>query len=78
MGNFWNVFGSVGSKILMMLASLLTARILGADRNGEFAMINSTVGMFSTFAVLGLGTTAMRFVVEFKESNKKDAEILLP
>ncbi len=70
-GIFWNVFGSVGSKILMMLASLLTARILGADRNGEFAMINSTVGMFSTFAVLGLGTTAMRFVVEFKESNKK-------
>ena len=70
-GIFWNVFGSVGSKVLVMLASILTARILGADRNGEFGMINNTVGMFSTFAALGLGTTATRFVVEFKENKKE-------
>jgi O-antigen/teichoic acid export membrane protein len=70
-GLLWNVFGSIGSKLLVMLASILTARILGADRNGEFGMINNTVGMFSTFAALGLGTTATRFIVEFKESQKR-------
>ena len=70
-GIFWNVFGSIGSKMLVMLASILTARLLGADRNGEFGMIYNTVGMFSTFAALGLGTTATRFVVEFKENHKK-------
>lgn len=70
-GILWNVFGSVGSKALVMLASILTARILGADRNGEFGMINNTVGMFSTFAALGLGTTATRFVVEFKKDEKE-------
>lgn len=70
-GLFWNVFGSIGSKVLVMVAAILTARILGADRNGEFGMINNTVGMFSTFAALGLGTTATRFIVEFKDNEKR-------
>lgn len=70
-GMAWNVFGIVFSKSFIMIASILTARILGADKNGEFGIINNTVIMFSTFAGLGLGTTATRFVAEYKLKNKE-------
>ena len=70
-GMAWNVFGTVLSKALLMVASIITARILGVDQNGEYGVINSTVLMFSTFAGLGLGTTAIRFVAEYKNTDKK-------
>lgn len=70
-GMAWNVIGTVLSKVLVVIASILTARILGADRNGEYSVINSTVLMFSTFAGLGLGITATRFVAEYKSKDKE-------
>ena len=71
LGILWNVSGTILSKVFVMAASILTARLLGAEGNGEFGMINNTVGMFSTFAALGLGTTATRFVAEFKNNQKR-------
>jgi O-antigen/teichoic acid export membrane protein len=68
-GMAWNVFGTAISNILMMFASIATARILGVDQNGEYGVINSTVFMFSTFAGLGLGITATRFVAEYKTTD---------
>lgn len=70
-GMAWNVIGIVLSKAFIMIASIITARILGADKNGEFSIINNTIIMFSTFAGLGLGTTATRFVAEYKIKNKE-------
>ncbi len=70
-GLIWNVSGTIISKVIVMITAILTARILGADKNGEFGIINNTVGMFSTFAVLGLGTTATRFIAEFKEDERE-------
>lgn len=68
-GMAWNVTGTVLSKLFLMVASIITARILGVDKNGEYGVINSTVLMFSTFAGLGLGTTATRFVAEYKKTD---------
>lgn len=70
-GMAWNITGTVLSKALMMVASIVTARLLGVDQNGEYGVINSTVLMFSTFAGLGLGTTATRFVAEYKSTDKE-------
>jgi O-antigen/teichoic acid export membrane protein len=70
-GMAWNVIGTILSKVLVMVASILTARILGADKNGEYSVINSTVLMFSTFAGLGLGITATRFVAEYKSKDRE-------
>jgi len=69
-GMAWNIVGTILSKAFVLTASILTARILGVDKNGEYSIINSTVLMFSTFAGLGLGTTATRFVSEYKINNK--------
>ncbi len=70
-GMAWNVVGTVLSKVFLMIASIATSRILGVDKNGEYSIINSTVLMFSTLAALGLGTTATRFVSEYKTKNKE-------
>ncbi|WPC43289.1 oligosaccharide flippase family protein [Clostridium sp. JS66] len=69
-GMAWNIIGTVFSKVFLMIASVITARMLGVDKNGEFGVINSTVLMFSTFAGLGLGTTATRFVAEYRNTDK--------
>lgn len=69
-GMAWNIVGNVFSKAVLIIASILTARLLGVDKNGEFGVINSTILMFSTFAGLGLGTTATRFVAEYRNTDK--------
>lgn len=66
---FWSIGGTLLSKIFMIITSILTARILGVDQNGEFGVINSTILMFSTFAGLSLGITATRFVAEYKKND---------
>lgn len=70
-GVAWNVIGTIMSKAFLLVASIMTARILGADKNGEYSVINSTVLMFSTFTGLGLGITATRFVAEYKTRDKE-------
>jgi O-antigen/teichoic acid export membrane protein len=70
-GMAWNVSGTILSKCFLIIASIITARLLGVDKNGEYGIINSTVLMFSTFAGLGLGTTATRFVAEYKKTDSE-------
>jgi O-antigen/teichoic acid export membrane protein len=43
--------------------------MLGANRFGEFAIVQGTVGACSVFAGFGLGVTATRHVAEFRRSD---------
>ncbi len=65
--------GAVISRGLMMVASILVARMLGKAGFGELGMIRSTVGMFGVFAGFGLGLTATKHVAEFRESDPERA-----
>jgi O-antigen/teichoic acid export membrane protein len=49
-----------------MASAILAARILGKIVYGELGIIQSTVGMFGTLAGFGMGTTASKFVAEFR------------
>lgn len=69
-GAFWALAGSVISRGLMLLASIIVARILGKTEYGELGMIRSTVTMFTVFAGFGLGLTATKYIAEFRETNK--------
>lgn len=68
-GAFWSIAGAIISRGLMLLASILVARILGQIEYGEFGMIRSTVNMFVIFAGFGLGMTATKHVAEFHKSD---------
>jgi len=63
-GAFWSIGGAVISRGLMLVASILVARMLGRDIYGEFGMIRTTVNMFLVFAGFGLGMTATKHVAE--------------
>ena len=68
-GSFWSIFGAVISRGLMLVASILVARILGKEVFGEYGIIRSTVNMFLIFAGFGLGLTATKYVAEFRDSD---------
>lgn len=65
-GASWSLFSSIVSQGLMVLASIVAARILGKLQFGELGMIRSTVNMFSVFAGFGLGLTATKFISEYR------------
>lgn len=72
-GAFWSLAGAVISRGLMLVASIAVARILGKISYGELGIIQSTVGMFGTFAGFGLGLTATKHVAEFRYSDPEKA-----
>lgn len=72
-GAFWSITGGILSRGLMLLASILIARILGRDIYGEYGMIRSTAQMFLVFAGFGLGLTATKHVAEYRISDPQRA-----
>jgi O-antigen/teichoic acid export membrane protein len=65
-GAFWSLLGTVLSRSLGVVASILVARMLGRTGMGELGIIQSTVGIFGAFAGLGMGLTATKFVAEHR------------
>lgn len=65
-GAFWSLAGTLISRALGLLSSILVARMLGKVGFGELGIIQSSVGMFGTFAGFGLGLTATKHVAEFR------------
>ena len=76
-GAFWSLAGSIISRGLGLLSGILVARMLGKHDFGQFGMIQSTVGMFSTFAGFGMGLTANKHVAEFRGSDPARAGRLI-
>ncbi len=68
-GVFWSMMGSVISRSLMLLASIVVARLLGKTGFGELGIIQSTIGMLGVFAGFGLGLTATKHVAEFRDDD---------
>jgi len=66
-GMAWSTVGAVSSRALALLASIITARVLGKNVFGELGILQSTNNMYMTFAVFG-GLTATKYVAEFRQS----------
>ena len=63
-GTFWSLVATVFSRMLGLAASMLVARMLGKIGLGELGIVQSTVGMFSSLAGLGLGLAATKHIAE--------------
>lgn len=70
-GTFWILLGTVLSRALGLVSSILVARLLGQLAFGELGIIQVTAGMFGTFAGFGIGVTATKYVAEFRESQRR-------
>lgn len=68
-GIFWNLISAVASQGFPMIAAIITARLLGKIGYGQLGIINSTIILFSTFAGLGLGITATKYIAQFHQTD---------
>jgi len=68
-GIFWNLISAVASQGFPLIAAIIAARLLGTFGYGQLGMINSTIILFSTFAGLGLGITATKYIAQYHNTN---------
>lgn len=68
-GASWSLAGMVAAQGLAVIASIVTARLLGKVGFGEFGMVTGTVGAFGILAGLGLGVTATKYIAEHRTSD---------
>jgi hypothetical protein len=68
-GSLWSLFGSATARVLVLVAMILVARVLGQVSFGELGLIQSTLGMTGLMAGMGLGETATRFVAKYATSD---------
>jgi O-antigen/teichoic acid export membrane protein len=73
-GFSWSIVGTIILNIFGLISTIITARLLGISTYGEYAIIQSTVGLFSILAGLGLGLTATKYIGEYRA---KDHEKVL-
>lgn len=72
-GSFWSIVGSAISRGLIFIAWIIVGNILGSGEFGAFGLIRDTIIMFTSFAGLGLGITASKFVAEYMGYDKGKA-----
>lgn len=68
-GSMWSLLGSIVSRVSILLSMIMLARILGKNSFGEFALVQSTLGVAGLMAGLGLGSTATRFTAQFTHAD---------
>jgi O-antigen/teichoic acid export membrane protein len=76
-GASWSLVGMGAAQGLAVIASIVTARLLGKVAFGEFGMVTGTVGAFGIVAGLGLGLTATKYTAEHRSSDPARAGQIL-
>ncbi len=72
-GFSWLLLGAVISRGLYLLSLYFVARILGKEVFGEFGVIQSTFFTMQLLAGFGLGTTATKYVAEYRQKDPEKA-----
>lgn len=72
-GLTWSTLGSGLSQGLTLVASVLLGRWLGQESFGELGIIQANVLLFTVFAGPTLGTTAAKFVAEYRDADPERA-----
>lgn len=70
-GVFWVLAAAIVSQASGLLRAILPARILGVSSYGQFVTIQSTLGLVASFAGLGIGTTATRYIAQLRQTDPK-------
>ena len=66
-GGFWSLMGEAGARAFSFASSIFVARCLGVVDFGVLAFIQSTLAMFMTFAMFGMGSTSTRYIAAYRD-----------
>ncbi|WP_297905620.1 oligosaccharide flippase family protein [uncultured Parabacteroides sp.] len=69
----WSLIGSIIAKIIVLLSTMIVARILTVEHYGQLGIIRTTIMMFVVLAGVGMGTTAAKFIAQYRDSDKDKA-----
>jgi len=72
-GAFWLLVGAFAARIASVATSIVVARSLGVVQFGAFGIVQNTSALFATFAGMGLGLTATKYVAEYRETQPEKA-----
>ena len=76
-GIFWTTIGTGFSRLLIIIGSIISANILGAEKYGEVGIIRSTINVILVVAGMNIGVVLTKYISEFREKNKeKCAELV--
>jgi O-antigen/teichoic acid export membrane protein len=67
-GVFWVLISAVMTQSSGFLNAILPARMLGIEVYGRLAAIQSALGLMASLAGLGIGTTAARYVSQYRQT----------
>ena len=68
-GAFWSILGTFISKLIVLVAGIVCANLLGPKGYGELGIIRSTINMFVIFGTAGMGVTATKFISQYRKNN---------
>jgi O-antigen/teichoic acid export membrane protein len=72
-GSFWLLSGTVISRAIMLICSIIIAHLIGKSQFGQYSIIQSTINMFFVFGGFGLGMTTTKYVAEFRDKDPEKA-----
>jgi len=72
--SFWILLGTIISKFILLIATILMTRYLGKEEYGQFGIIKSTILTFAMFAGLELGMTATKYISQYRFTNQIKVE----
>jgi O-antigen/teichoic acid export membrane protein len=76
-GTIWTVIGNGLSQVLLLLAHIVCARILGREGYGKFGAVTSTTATVGLLAGLGLSLTATKYIAELRRPSPVRAKRIL-
>jgi len=76
-GTLWLLIGTALWRVLTAVSSIFVARILGGTAFGELAMVRSTVDLFVVFGSFRLGSTATKYVSQYRKTDPARAGAVL-
>lgn len=72
-GSFWVLVGTIISKIMVFVATIIVARILSKEVYGQLGIIRSTIQLFVSISAFGIGATATKYIAQYRNSNPRQA-----
>jgi len=67
-GSFWILISTMATRALSLVSTIIVARLLGKEVYGELGIYNSTLEMVGIFTGFGLGTTATKFIAQYRSA----------